>query len=121
MFLFVVVGVIILTIPSRTKLGILYFNSYQYEKALEYLSESESLKTGDVLVLKKIKDYFTLQGDIKRALEVMEKLQEYLPPSVMLPPRRLTTLLDQEKITQMSATFLKLNNKLKVDTIFASF
>ncbi|MBC98877.1 MAG: hypothetical protein CME63_14120 [Halobacteriovoraceae bacterium] len=92
LFLFVVVGVIILTIPSRTKLGILYFNSYQYEKTLEYLSESESLKTGDVLVLKKIKDYFTLQGDIKRALEVMEKLHT-------LRPHNLDYLKELEKLS----------------------
>ena len=27
--------------------------------------------------------------------QVMERLQEFLPPTIMLPPRRLTTLLSQ--------------------------
>jgi len=84
------------------------------QKYMEHLSNGNTLEALKVLQLEltplnhnrsrthELTSYLMLgqapphssSSDSSRA-EVMEKLQEYLPPSVMLPPRRLTTLLDQ--------------------------
>ncbi len=79
LFVIIVIGVTILSIPSKSKLGQIYFDSYEYEKAYEYLSEVKATDKTNVIVLRKIKDYFILQGNIKQALEVMQSLYSHRP------------------------------------------
>ncbi len=104
------------TIPTKTQLGMIYFNSFQYEKALEYLSESESVAEGNVLVLKKIKDYFTLQGNIKKALEVMEKLYQ-LRPHNMEYLLEVETLADWNQLPEKKLYYQEIRADLIEDNI----
>lgn len=79
LFVLIVLGITLASIPSESKLGLIYFDSYQYEKAFKYLNEVTLKDKDNVIALKKIKDYFILQGNIKKGLEVMKRLYALRP------------------------------------------
>ena len=113
-FLFLVCAFTALSIPSKSKMGMIYFNSYEYDKALEYLSEVDSFKEGDVLALKKIKDYFTLQGNIKKSLNIMEKLYELRPHNIEYL-LELETLADWNQLPEKKLKYQEIRADLYTD------
>jgi len=113
-FLFLVCAITALSIPSKSKMGMIYFNSYEYDKALDYLSEVDSFKEGDVLALKKIKDYFTLQGNIKKSLNIMEKLYELRPHNIEYL-LELETLADWNQLPEKKLKYQEIRADLYTD------
>lgn len=95
LFLGATLVVIYFTIPSNRDLGLYYFNSYEYEKAVSYLLDGESLHSNDVFVLKKLKDYSLIQGNVAKAYQTQLKL-------VSLRPKNKEYLLEAEKLAAWS-------------------
>ncbi len=87
--------VIYFTIPSDRDLGLYYFNSFEYEKAIAYLHKENDVHGDDVFVLKKLKDYSLIQGDVKKAYLTQMKL-------VSLKPRNKDYLVEAEKLAGWS-------------------
>ncbi|MCF8059037.1 MAG: tetratricopeptide repeat protein [Bacteriovoracaceae bacterium] len=83
--------VIVLSIPQDRDIGLYYFNSYEYEKAIPYLVQSELTSSGDVFVLKKLKDFALIQGDVKSAYNTQLKL-------VALKPNNQDYIIEAEKL-----------------------
>ena len=46
----------------------------KYDKALKYFDQAKSSNEESPLILNKIKDYFMIQGDLKKALVSQNKL-----------------------------------------------
>lgn len=78
-FLFVCFIVISVTIPTNKELGLLYFESYQYEKAFAYLKNEMKNSNQDLKILKTMKDYFLLRGQNQNALEIQKQLVSLRP------------------------------------------
>lgn len=110
-FVVMVLGVTFVSIPSKSKLGLIYFNSYQYEKAFEYLSEVTSKDKKNVMALRKIKEYFIIQGDIKKGLEVMERLY-HLRPHNLEYLKELETLADWNERPELKLKYKEIRANL---------
>lgn len=91
LFLFAVTVVTVFTIPSKLKLGMIYFHSYKYEKAFEYFNQVKAFDDDNVQALKKIKQYFLIHGDTRKALELQKKL-------VLIKPKNVSYLIELEKL-----------------------
>jgi len=91
LFLSAVAVVTVFSVPSKLKLGMIYFHSYKYEKAFEYFNAVKAFDDDNVHALKKIKEYFLIQGDTKKALELQKKL-------VSIKPKNLNYLIELEKL-----------------------
>lgn len=91
LFLGISIVIIVASIPSRKDLGMYYFNSYEYEKAMDYLVEEDKINSGDVFVLKKLKEFALIQGDVNKAYQTQKHL-------LSLKPKNLEYLLEAEKL-----------------------
>lgn len=78
-FIFALILLTILSIPGDLQLGEIYFDSYEYEKALKYFQKSEDLKKAKPNALIKLKKYYLTQGNIKQALKYQKLISEKLP------------------------------------------
>jgi tetratricopeptide (TPR) repeat protein len=74
----IIIG-IVATIPNDTKMGMIYFKSYQYDKALDYFSRAKSDLQNSPAILKKMKEYFLIQGQVNKALIAQRKICDVLP------------------------------------------
>lgn len=55
---------------------------------------------------------------VKSRTALMDKLQEFLPPTIMLPPRRLYTLLSQAiELQKLNCPYHNSNNEVGIDNI----
>ncbi|MFT6068197.1 MAG: tetratricopeptide (TPR) repeat protein [Bacteriovoracaceae bacterium] len=91
LFLFAITIVTVFTVPSKLKLGMIYFHSYRYEKAFEYFNQVKAFDDDNVQALKKIKQYFLIHGDTRKALELQKKL-------VLIKPKNVDYLIELEKL-----------------------
>lgn len=91
LFLFAITLVTVFTVPSKLKLGMIYFHSYKYEKAFEYFNQVKAFDDDNVQALKKIKQYFLIHGDTRKALELQKKL-------VLIKPKNVDYLIELEKL-----------------------
>lgn len=106
-FIAIVIIVAFLSIPSSEKLGQIYFDSYQYDKALVYFNKVNSLEENNIPTLKKLKEYFLIQGAVPDALEVQKKL-------VFLRPKNVTYLEELEQLYDWNQQpILKINTMKK--------
>ncbi|MBT3981816.1 MAG: tetratricopeptide repeat protein [Bacteriovoracaceae bacterium] len=78
-FIFSVVVAVLATIPSDLKLGMTYFNSYDFESAFHYLVKVNKADSKNIFALKKIKDYFVVQGDLQKAIDIQKKVVALRP------------------------------------------
>ncbi len=69
----------------------IYFHSYKYEKAFEYFNQVKAFDDDNVQALKKIKQYFLIHGDTRKALELQKKL-------VLIKPKNVDYLIELEKL-----------------------
>tara|TARA_R110000868_G_scaffold136049_5_gene348807 strand:- start:1010 stop:3793 length:2784 start_codon:yes stop_codon:yes gene_type:complete len=81
LFITIIVLVTIVSIPSNSKLGEIYFKSYKYELALEYFNKSKALDSDSPKTLRQLKDYFLVQGQVEKALQMQIKICEVLTRS----------------------------------------
>jgi tetratricopeptide (TPR) repeat protein len=91
LFLAVAIFVIILSIPSRKDLGMYYFNSFEYDKAVDYLVEEGRVNSDDVFVLKKLKEYALIQGEVGKAYETQMQM-------LRVKPKNLEYMIEAEKL-----------------------
>lgn len=82
LFLSFILVLTVLSIPNDSKMGVIYFKSFEYEKALTFFDKAKSTNSESPLILKKIKDYFIIQGDIQKALISQRKLTQLLPKNI---------------------------------------
>ncbi|GAB4013004.1 MAG: hypothetical protein Fur0010_09420 [Bdellovibrio sp.] len=94
-FICLIVLATILSIPSSERLGMIYFDSYQYDKALVYFKKVNSLNENNIPTLKKLKEYFLIKGSVEEALEVQKKL-------CALRPKNVEYLVELEKLYDWS-------------------
>ena len=117
LFIMIITSMAILTIPSDLRLGMIYFNSYKYEEAFRYLNDVQSTDTTNVKALKKIKDYFLINGKTEDALKVQKKLVDLKPKNIgyRLELEKLYdwTLRPYKKIQAMELRAELLNEKEK--------
>lgn len=79
----VIIGALVyFSIPDKNKMGMYYFNSYQYETAYQYLNDANNFENGDLEALKRIKDYFLINGNTLKALDIQYKLISLRPHNV---------------------------------------
>ncbi|PJB52402.1 MAG: hypothetical protein CO099_12830 [Bdellovibrio sp. CG_4_9_14_3_um_filter_39_7] len=90
-FVAIVLTVAFFSIPTSEKLGQIYFDSYQYDKALIYFNKVNTLDENNIPTLKKLKEYFLIQGSVPEALEVQKKL-------VFLRPKNISYLEELEQL-----------------------
>lgn len=91
------------SIPSSERLGMIYFESYQYDKALYYFKKVSSINENNIPTLKKLKEYFLIKGEVTEALEVQKKL-------IHLRPKNIEYLVELEQLFDWSQQPI---NKLK--------
>jgi tetratricopeptide (TPR) repeat protein len=72
-------------------MGLVYFHSYQYDKAYKFLTEISTEDATNFIALKKLKEYFLIQGDIARALALQKQL-------IKIKPRNVEYYLELEKL-----------------------
>lgn len=78
--LFILLGSLtILTIPEDERLGEIFFKSFQYEKAYEYLSKASSAPKAKPSTLAKLRDYYIVEGQLDKAIQMQEKITLILP------------------------------------------
>ncbi len=82
LFLTLITVLTILSIPNDAKMGIIYFNSFKYDEALYYFDKSKSQNIASIPVLKKLKDYFVIHGNISKATNIQLKLTQVLPKNI---------------------------------------
>jgi predicted Zn-dependent protease len=90
-FVFAIVMLITASKPTKSQLGVMYFTSYRYEDAYKILRDVSVKDIDNIVVLKKLKDYFVLQGEIKQALKIQVQL-------VALRPKNIPFLQELEKL-----------------------
>lgn len=81
LFVVIISLITLLSIPSNSKLGEIYFKSYRYELALEYFNKSKTLDANSPKTLRQLKDYFLVQGEVDKALQLQVKICEVLTRS----------------------------------------
>ena len=80
LFLFVLFSVLLYyTFPRASMLGLIFFESYEFEKAFNYLTQAQELEPSNIYVYKKLKDYMLYKGQVQKALELQKKLTELRP------------------------------------------
>lgn len=79
------------SIPTQKDLGMYYFNSFEYDKAVTYLVKEGRVHSEDVFVLKKLKEYALIQGDVEKAFETQLQL-------LSLKPHNIEYLMEAEKL-----------------------
>jgi tetratricopeptide (TPR) repeat protein len=77
-----IVSMLILTIPDDSKLGLIYFNSFKYDEALYYFDRAKNQNIATVSVLKKMTDYFVIQGELDKAITSQKKITKILPKNL---------------------------------------
>lgn len=82
LFLSFILILTVLSIPNDSKMGVIYFKSFKYDEALKYFDQAKSTNKQSPLILKKIKDYFIIEGDIDKALISQKKITELLPKNI---------------------------------------
>lgn len=68
----------IVSIPNNQKMGEIYFKSYKYDLALEYYNKAKALDSNSPIILRQLKDYFLIQGEVEKALQVQQKITQVL-------------------------------------------
>lgn len=63
-------------------MGVIYFKSFEYDKALDYFNKAKSTQVQNPLILEKMKDYFIIEGDLDKALTSQKKITELLPKNI---------------------------------------
>lgn len=91
-FIAIALVIIFFSIPTRRDLGMYYFNSYEYDKAMDYLVAEGKVNSNDVFVLKKLKEYALIQGNVEKAFETQLQL-------LALKPKNLEYLIEAEKLS----------------------
>tara|TARA_R110000868_G_scaffold154736_1_gene380908 strand:- start:22774 stop:25533 length:2760 start_codon:yes stop_codon:yes gene_type:complete len=81
LFVTIIILVTIISVPSNSKLGEIYFKSYKYDLALEYFNKSKSLDSDSPKTLRQLKEYFLVQGEVEKALQMQVKICEVLTRS----------------------------------------
>lgn len=82
LFLSFILTLTVLTIPDDSKLGIIYFNSYKYDEALYYFDRAKNKNISSVSVLKKMKDYFIIKGELDKAITSQARITIILPKNI---------------------------------------
>jgi tetratricopeptide (TPR) repeat protein len=82
LFGLIIGGLVYFSIPDNNKMGMYYFNSYQYETAYKYLNSANNFENGDIEALKRIKDYFLINGNTIKALNIQYKLMQLRPHNI---------------------------------------
>ena len=108
LFLSFILSLVILTIPDDSKLGEIYFNSFKYDEALYYFDRAKNQDVSSVSVLKKMKAYFVIQGELKKAITSQKKITKILPKNIF-HIKELAKLYDWNNQPKMS-----LNTREKV-------
>lgn len=124
LFLSFLLVITILSIPNDSKLGVIYFKSYNYEKALEYFDQAKTVNNQSPTILNKLKEYFLIQGDINKALISQKKITEILPKNIQhlqelaklynwnnMPYQNLKA---REKIAQLQPSHLRMKSYLSI-------
>jgi len=78
LFVTIIVMLTVLSVPSNSKLGEIYFKSFKYDLALEYYNKSNALDSNSPKILKQLRDYFLVQGEIQKALQMQDKVCDVL-------------------------------------------
>ena len=112
------------TFPSFEKMGLLYFNSYKYEEAINFFEKINHFKENNVSVLNKLKDYFLLQGNVERAILSQKRITELLPKNIKYleelaklyswNQKPLENLKTREKVVALSPKGTKENELLEI-------
>ncbi|MCP4914173.1 MAG: hypothetical protein GY909_13760 [Oligoflexia bacterium] len=71
-----------MSVPDDVKLGSLYFESYEYERAFRLLKGEDFKNVKKIPALLKIKDYYKVGGNIPDAVKVQERVVELKPKSL---------------------------------------
>ena len=90
---------IVLSIPNNVKLGTLYFQSYEYDKAFTLLRGDDFKSIKDIRALIKIKDYFKVNGQISKAVLVQERI-------VQLKSKNISAVEELETLYQWNGDIL---------------
>ncbi len=78
LFITIIVMLTVLSVPSNSKLGEIYFKSFKYDLALEYYNKSNALDSNSPKILKQLRDYFLVQGEVQKALQMQNKVCDVL-------------------------------------------
>lgn len=98
-FLCIITVLITFSVPDDVKLGTLYFQSYEYDKAYKLLEGDNFRSLTNIDALLKIKDYFKVGGNIPQAVKVQERILE-------LKPKNLTAINELETLYQWNGDVL---------------
>ncbi len=122
LFAVAVASVLILSVPGNVQMGAFFFDSFQYDKAFEYYAGAMKNDGSNLKNLKKLKEYYLVMGDTKRALDLQESLVK-LRPKNRSYHRELVSLYDwnrmpEEKLRAMESEASLMKGKERLDQLF---
>lgn len=79
--LVIVTILVVLSIPDDSKMGEVYFKSYKVDEAYEYYKKAENKGDQSVSIQKKVREYYLVQGNLVKALEMQKKIVKSLTKS----------------------------------------
>lgn len=117
LFLLGLVSLLIVSIPGNVQMGTFFFDSFQYDKAFDYYATALKDDGSNLKNLKRLKDYYLVMGDTKKALELQESLVK-LKPRNRSYLKSLQSLYDwnrmpYEKLQSLEKEALLFNDKDK--------
>lgn len=74
LLIFVIVLMTVTSIPDDAKMGEIYFKSFQHDKALDHYKKAKALDSNSPKIIKQLKNYYLVQGDVASALLMQEKV-----------------------------------------------
>lgn len=73
------IGLLLISVPGNIEMGEFFLANYDMDSAFRYFSDARKGKKKNLGALKNLKNYYLLQGDTSRALELQEALVKLRP------------------------------------------